>query len=80
MEGSGDVTKIKYKPKKSIDLKKLDPESSEENSDTESSVTEVVTSSDEDNDATKNRKVGARRPGPASSKLTRSWRSQVSVA
>ena len=80
MEGSGDVTKIKYKPKKRIDLKKLDPESSEENSDTESSVTEVVTSSDEDKDATKNRKVGARRPGPASSKLTRSWRSQVSVA
>merc|ERR1719318_1949064 len=78
MESLGDVTKVKYKPKKRIDLKKLEPESSEENSEPES--VEITTSSDEDKDPTKRRKAGGRRPGPASSKQTRSRRSQVSLA
>ena len=76
MESWGDATKLKYKPKKRVDLKKLEPESSEENSEPDSSV-EVFTSSDEDKDPSKRKKVGGRRPGPASSKLTRSRRSQV---
>ena len=46
MESLGDVSKVKYKPKKRIDLKKLEPKSSEENLEPES--VEISTSSDDD--------------------------------
>jgi len=75
MESLGNVTKIKYKLKKRIDLKKLEPESSEVISEPES--VEISTSSDEDKDSCKRRKAGGRRPGPASSIQKRSRRSQV---
>ena len=78
MESLGDVSKVKYKPKKRIDLKKLEPKSSEENLEPES--VEISTSSDDDKDSSKRRKAGRRGTGPASSKQMRSRRSQVSVA
>ena len=78
MESLGDVSKVKYKPKKRIDLKKLEPKSNEENSEPES--VEISTSSDDDKDSFKRRKAGGKRTVPASSKQMRSRRSQVSVA
>ena len=58
-----EMLEIKYKPKTRIALKKLEPESSEENSKPDNSF-EGFTSSDEDKDSSKRWKVD-----PASSKL-----------